>query len=306
MLAELEGDPAVWGVGSAVGITGGWLPLILVSHEALVPSSPNIPIGMQTNLLDFMLGVPYANRVIATLRAWEPSPRTLVRVTTRPVAASRVGSGSYVREVLSSHAAGPARFATAGLPCRVGPSATLNGFITAGHLVSQVNALVEVAGEDANGQPAWIRGTVRHWSDPASNPPTGSWDYAVVVLDNGAAVDPVSHSGCQPAPSPPYVAFNVSLNGAVSPQRYGMVDAALNQHGDTTRQWLNCWSLGPSYLLDLGDSGTVALAAGQGARTVFGHFVGGQQWPGGQGLVKLYVQDLASCLAAGLGQFVTI
>jgi hypothetical protein len=101
------------------------------------------------------------------------------------------------------------------------------------------------------------------------------------------------------------VPFNVSLDGAVSRFQYGMIDAALNQHGDTARQWLNCWSLGPSYLLDLGDSGTVALAAQPRPCTVFGHFVGGQRWPGGR-LVHQYVQDLETCLTAGLGNFVTI
>lgn len=307
MLSELlVGEPVVWGVGSARGVTGQWLPLVLVSHEVLSQAYPGTPVGLQMNVQDFAERFPGAAPILTALGEWQIDPRFLVRVATRPeAAAGRASSGATVREVVAAQAGGQRRSATVGLPCRVGNSAALNGFITAGHLVSKVGQTVEFEGTDDHGRYAWLTGTVRYWSDPAACPPTGDWDYAVVVLDDGAVMDPFAHAGCQPAPVQPFVPFNVSLNGAVSPNRFGMIDGALNQHGDASRQWLNCWSLGPSYLLDLGDSGTVALAAGPAAPTVFGHFVGGQRWPGG-GLVHLYVQDLFSCLTARLDQFVTI
>lgn len=305
MLSQLDGEPPVWGVGSAVGVTGEWLPLILVSHDELIQTDPGIPVGAQMTYQDLVGRFTAVNRVVTTIGAWGPVGQVLVRAATRPIPASRTGSGSVVREVPNPPAAGPPRVATVGLPCRVGPVTMLNGFITAGHLVSQVGDRVQVAGTDDDGQPVWIGGTVAHWSDPAATAPIGEWDYAVVELDGRATVDPVAHAGCQAAPTLPHVPFNVSLDGAVSRHQYGMVDGALNQLGDTSRQWLNCWSLAPSYLLKLGDSGSVALAAGPGAPTVFGHFVGGQQWAG-YGLLHLYVQDLASCLAAGLGLSISI
>jgi hypothetical protein len=281
------------------------LPLVLVSYEELSREYPTVPVGLQMTFSVFAGRYPAAGRVIAMISGWLSDGQILVRVATRPVVANRVGSGSVTREVLAPQVGGQPRSATVGLPCRVGASTNLNAFITAGHLVGGLNSSVEVAGTDDSGQPKWLTGTVRYWSDPASNPPNGEWDYSVVVMDDGVSVDPLAHTGCQPAPTQPYVPFNVSLNGAVSRLRYGMIDGALSQHGDTARQWLNCWSLAPSYLMDLGDSGTVALGTPPGGPTVFGHFVGGQRWPGGK-LVHLYVQDLASCLTARLGQVVTI
>jgi hypothetical protein len=102
--------------------------------------------------------------------------------------------------------------------------------------------------------------------------------------------------------------MNVTVVGALSGVQFAMVNGALDQLGDTTRQWANCWSLGPSFTLQLGDSGSVVLGAGPGPSFdhVFGHFVGGSYWPGRPGLVHLYVQDLESCLQLGLNQHITI
>jgi hypothetical protein len=78
-----------------------------------------------------------------------------------------------------------------------------------------------------------------------------------------------------------------------------MVSGALNQLGDANRQWLSCWSCGPSGILAQGDSGSVAVGMGPGSYRgkLFGHFVGGSYWPGYPQLVHLYVQDLGETLA---------
>jgi hypothetical protein len=101
--------------------------------------------------------------------------------------------------------------------------------------------------------------------------------------------------------------MNVIVTGAQSGQKVMMVSGALNQIGDANRQWANCWWLAPSYALQLGDSGSLAIGGGPGPyQHVFGHFVGGSYWAQPPGLVHLYLQDLESCLRAGLNAHITI
>ncbi|MGH8834903.1 MAG: hypothetical protein ACRDWG_07900 [Actinomycetes bacterium] len=154
-----------------------------------------------------------------------------------------------------------------------------------------------------------------HWSDPVTAGINGGYDYAVVWLDHDHdTIGAITHSGTQPAPAAPYQVMTVDVYGRmpVPVRRSGPVTAALAQLGDATRQWLNCWQFASQPTMQQGDSGSVALgSSGSSANRVFGHFVGmsvtvGMPVFAGQAAAHQYVQDLRSCLAAGLDQHITI
>lgn len=288
-------EQLVWGIGSGLDLDGRWRPLVLLSQEALARAEVFPPLGRST--IGALREALRINEVWGLLDEWQLPPQTLVEAVTRPVPAwNGVEPGQLVEEAAPSN-----RHATVGLTCRLKRTDDV-GFVTAGHLVDRGRSQVVVTGRSYTGQPKRISGTVVAWSDPYKSGPIGGFDYAVVQADDGVTF--VNNAGPQPAPVPPYVPLNALIlrdgwqGGGPS---YGMVTGALTQVGDGDRQWRSCWMLGPSFLLDRGDSGTLLMtmtAEGHPDR-ILGHFVGGSYWPGTRGLVHLYVQDFSECLQGG-------
>jgi hypothetical protein len=293
------GVPVVWGVGTTFDQAGRPVPLVLTSIEAL---GDHAPIRLDDARRD---QAELPEQIEAVLARWDAPPETVVRPTFRPMAAGTVRSGGLVQDAQTA-----ARRATVGLPCALKADPRAGAFITAGHLVDAVGDRVRVLGRGPAG-PFWLGGTVRLRCDPIDSAPNAEYDYAVIELDAGKQVATIAHTGVQAAPIAAVIPMSVSVTGAVSGVRPLLtVNGALNQLGDSTRQWKNCWSLAPSYSLQLGDSGSLALGVtpGPSAGRVFGHFVGGSYWPDHPhpGLVHLFVQDLRSCLAYGLGNHIVI
>ncbi|MGX1775988.1 hypothetical protein ACWIGW_28025 [Nocardia brasiliensis] len=297
----------VWGVGSAPDPSGRWNnELVLVECDALGADS-GITVGRYT-AFDLLQRVdPRAQRQFADAPAlrllieWRIGPTTLIDVTTRPLpAAAQVQLRDLIREN-----AVPNRTATVGVSCTRTATNT-PAIVTAGHLVTGVGDRVQIY---ASGQrtPSWIDGTVTHWSDPAVTGGAG-YDYAVVELrDQRDQILSVTHAGPAGTPQPPYAPIDVTAYGATSGSRAGQISGALTQLGDAARQWSDCWQIGPSYLLALGDSGGLVLGtSGAYSGKVLGHFVGGSYWPNQPGLVHQYVQDMTSCLNSGLGRHITL
>ncbi|MCX5449903.1 hypothetical protein [Streptomyces nigrescens] len=146
-----------------------------------------------------------------------------------------------------------------------------------------------------------------YWADPIKAGSAGGYDYAIVrLVDAQDSIALVAHSGTQTAPRRPYQAMNVDVFGGASGWRRGIVSGALSQLGDSQRQWLSCWQFAPSFLLQDGDSGSLALGVTAPYQyRVFGHFVAGCGVPK-QGFAHQYVQDLRSCLADGLESDINI
>ncbi|QIS03726.1 hypothetical protein F5X71_16615 [Nocardia brasiliensis] len=297
----------VWGVGSAPDPSGRWnSELVLVECAALGPDS-GITVGRYT-AFDLLRRVdPRAQRRFADAPAlqllidWRIGPTTLIDVTTRPLpTAAQVQLRDLVREN-----AVPNRTATVGLSCTLAATKS-PAILTAGHLVTGVGDRVQLY---ASGQqtPVWVDGVVVHWSDPAVTG-TAGYDYAVVeLLDQRNQILSVFHTGPAGPPRPPYAPIDVAAYGATSGTRTGQISGALTQLGDATRQWCECWQIGPSYLLAPGDSGGLVLGtSGAHSGKVLGHFVGGSYWPNQPGLVHQYVQDMASCLNSGLGRYISL
>ena len=296
--AERPDQQLIWGVGSAPDADGRWAnELVLVAREALGAES-ELDVGRYraTDVIERLVRSP----VWLLLRDFPIETTTLIDVTTRPLAAAAVGIPDLVRE-----AAAPNRTATAGLPCMLNSTNT-PAFITAGHLVSAVGDLVDIFAT-GHGSPTWVRGRVVHWEDPATTSAAG-YDYAVVeLLAEHDQILSVTHAGVAGPPHAPYAPIGAAAYGAVSGSRTGQISGALTQLGDATRQWSSCWQIGPSYLLTLGDSGSVVLGTtGKHTGKVLGHFVGGSYWAQGPGLIHQYVQDLDACLQAGLNRHITI
>jgi hypothetical protein len=293
-------DLSVWGVGSAPDEAGQWTrTLVLISYEALADYH-EVSVGRYgyDELFD-LAGVD--SPVGALLESWRVPRTSVFDVTTRPLpAAGTVVAGDLVQEVTTG-----SRQATVGVPCQLRVSAE-PAFVTAGHLVNGVGSQVDVAAT-GHGAQTWVRGEVAHWSDPAASA-SADYDYAVVRLtDPRDQLLSVVHGGAAGAPTAPYQPIDVAIYSAQSGPQYGQVSGALSQLGDTTRQWLTCWQIGPSGLLTLGDSGSLVLGtSGSSTGKVLGHFVGGSYWSRGPGLINLYVQDLDSCLTAGLDQLITL
>jgi hypothetical protein len=194
--------------------------------------------------------------------------------------------------------------ATVGLPGTTVGGTSLDGFVTAGHLVNGQGAQVSVV--DYHG--ALIgSGTVNDWSDPITQGVAGGYDYAVVLLDKPQVIHPLGHFGPMGAPVPagPILPYNVQYVGRHA-NTWSMVNGALAKLGNPTRQWLNCWSAGPCSQLWLGDSGTVVRGFGAGSHQgkIFGHFVGGSFWRAGS-FIHQYIQDLEQTNQAGLAQAIT-
>jgi len=305
-----NGRQLVWGIGSAQDGVGRWRhPLVLASYEALTAAGAPAMTGRYTwgDLAD-VLG-NHSGPVGELLRDWELSRDALVEIAARPLPASRVDATDVVVEV-------PTRTqqATVGLPCTLTASGE-PAFVTVGHLVTGNKAKVEI-GATGSGGLTWVTGEVVHWSDPTTAGINGGYDYAIVRLDdNQDTIGAITHSGTQPAPTPPHQVMTVDVYGRTNApvRRSGSVTAALAQLGDATRQWLNCWQFASRPTMQQGDSGSVALgSSGSSANRVLGHFVGMSAMVGtppaaaGQTAAHQYIQDLRSCLAAGLDQHVTI
>lgn len=304
-----HGRQLVWGIGSAQDSEGRWRhPLVLASYEALTAAGGPPSIGRYSWAdLNGVLGRE-SGPVGELLRDWELNSDALVEIAGRPLPASRVDATDVVVEVQTR-----TQQATVGLPCTLTASGE-PAFITAGHLVTSNKAKVEI-GATGSGGLTWVTGEVVHWSDPITAGINGGYDYAVVRLDDKQdTIGPITHSGAQPAPTPPYQVLTVDVYGRTPApvRRSGSVTAAIAQLGDATRQWLNCWQFASQLAMQQGDSGSVALgSAGPSANLVFGHFVGmsvmvGSPAVAGQRAAHQYVQDLRSCLAAGLDQHITI
>lgn len=293
-------DLSVWGVGSAPDGAGRWTrALVIVSYEALAATGGEVPVGRYgySELFD-LVG---RSTVRSLLDGWRVPRDGVFDVATRPLpAAGQVVSGDLVQEAGSG-----SRQATVGVPCQLKLTAE-PAFLTAGHLVSGVGDRVDVAATGGGAQ-TWVRGEVANWSDPAISG-LADYDYAVVrLIDAGDQLLSVVHNGAAGAPTAPYQPIDVAIYSAQSGPQNGQVSGALAQLGDSTRQWLTCWQVGPSGLLTLGDSGSLVLGtSGASAGKVLGHFVGGSYWSRSPGLINLYVQDLDSCLTAGLGQSITL
>jgi hypothetical protein len=294
-IAHETGAQLVWGIGSGLDVDGRWRPLVLVDYEAFARAGVFPPLA-RTTFGNLREAVP-DTEVWGLLFGWEIPPDTLVEVVTRPVPG--VASGQVVEE-----AAPARRHAIVGLTCMLKRTGDID-FITAGHLVDGAQARVVVTNNDYYPHPTIAEGTVVAWSDPYKEGPAGGFDYAVVQVDRGG-VEPYIPVVPHPTPVQPYVPINALMLRQgwqqAGAQRYGMVTGALNQVGDGDRQWRSCWMLGPSFLLNRGDSGTLLVtmdAAGHGDK-ILGHFVGGSYWPDREGLVHLYVQDFSESLKAGL------
>ncbi|MGW2251400.1 hypothetical protein ACWCXH_14475 [Kitasatospora sp. NPDC001660] len=154
--------------------------------------------------------------------------------------------------------------------------------------------------------PAWITGTVVAWSDPVYAGVDGGYDYAVVKLDDrNDRVATVTHTGPTPAP-PPHQVLAADVYGGPSRRQQGTVSGALVLTGDGKRQWLNVWQFGPSGLLQRGDSGSLALVtSGAHQGSLLGHFVGGAG-TSPRRFDHQYIQDLRSCMDAGLSTLVSL
>lgn len=302
-----HGPQLVWGVGSAPGSDHRWRhPLVLVSYEALTAAGAPAMIGQYSwEQVDELLA-ERSGPVGELLRSWELPEQTLVEVAARPLPAARVDASDLVIELQTRR-----QQATVGMPCTLTSSGDA-AFVTAGHLVGSNHTKVEI-GATGSGGLTWVTGEVVHWSDPVNAGINGGYDYAVVRLDDPRdTVGAVAHAGTQPAP--PYRPMTVDVYGRMPApvRRSGPVTAALAQLGDASRQWLNCWQFASQPTLQLGDSGALALgSSGPAANRVFGHFVGISMVVGlsaaiGQGAAHQYVQDLRSCLAAGLDLHITI
>jgi hypothetical protein len=304
------GGQLVWGVGSAPGGRSDWRhPLVLASYEGLAEAGTPIAVGRYPWPLLIRSIEGRRGPVEALLQRWDLTADTVVDVTTRPLAAAQVDSTDTVLETRSR-----TMQATVGLPCTLLGSSD-RAFITAGHLVTGNGDQVEV-GATGSGALAWVTGTVVEWSDPIQSGSNGDYDYAVVRLDDpNDTVGTLNHAGLEPVPTHPHQPKVIDVYGRLPTpvRRTGSVSGALAQLGDAARQWLDCWQFASLPALQPGDSGSVALGANgtPSADRVFGHFVGlsvaidasGASIPGA---VHQYVQDLRSCLAAGLDQAISI
>lgn len=195
--------------------------------------------------------------------------------------------------------ASPAGSATVGLPVSIPsmdtPQRAAVGFLTVGHGVTMPGAKVSV-GTRASG---WATGEVMYQEVSAADPARhqrGGDDIALVMLDWPATLaGSLVHSGlATPPPGPPYPVQAVDLYGAKSPFVLAQVNAALDQFGDSTWQWSDCWELGGTTPpMVHGDSGALAIGP-QPDNVIFGHFVGGSVALRGTGFTHHWVQDLAS------------
>jgi hypothetical protein len=295
-------DLLVWGVGSAPDERGQWTrPLVLVSYEAFVAAEGR-ELPLERFGYDELFAVAGQSQLTSMLEVWSVPRNAVFDVTTRPLPASGdVQPGDLVQEAVPG-----SRQATVGLPCLITASSE-PAFLTAGHLVNGVGDQVEIAAT-GSGVQTWVTGEVVHWSDPA-HIGSADYDYAVVKLtDAGDRILSAVHNGPAGPPTPPHQTIDVAIHSAQSGSQYGQISGALAELGDTPRSWLNCWQVAPSRLLTLGDSGSMVIGdSGPNKDKILGHFVGGSYWArGAPGLIHLYVQDLGSCLAAGLGKLITL
>ena len=300
-----QSEQRVYGVGSRPTATGEWRPVVLVDIGVVAGGRAMVDL---LRIREAALGEAAAEPLVFEFMGdhdfreesalnelfadWDIPDGTLIELTTPPrpasfavAAGSVVTPGSVVRGMQP-----PFILGTAGI---VGSwsfdeeSKRQSAFVTAGHCVNAGGESIEVV--DAK-QTTRAGVVAEHW-DPILNAPTGSWDVAIVVAD--VAVQAIPHNGVRPPPMLPAVPFNVAIytcRGVVTGAASG---GALAQVGDLSRQWRDCWSIGPSSLLIQGDSGAVAMDANQ---RIVGHFVGGSQWPGYPAFLHLYVQDFGSFL----------
>jgi len=195
-------DRALWGVGSAFDSQRRtWRPLVLASLEAM---NEQLGVtftwtGQRLPATQFMAAFEPADLPVTNLlRRWDLPPDALIELTPRPIATSRVASGSPATNIGDRD-----NRATVGLPCRVGGGGRLNAFLTAGHLVRSGQERVAVTATKRFGKAETYECTVLRWSDPINMGADGGYDYAVVELPAEAEMQEVAHRGIQAAPIPP-------------------------------------------------------------------------------------------------------
>jgi hypothetical protein len=248
-------------------------PVSFESEPDEIAPPPELVVGKTRNV---------SNRAGDALRAWLDSAVIIPCSKPEPL----VAVGSVLLDPSVGHRG------TVGVPVvRTMDNSSIDGFLTAGHVVSGLGAQV-VKSRRSLPTKGPVLGQVACYSDPVAPPgaiSTTGFDIAVVDLDPGQSpLSPVSTGVAQLPSSPPQPVPVRVRCGFSRKSRLGMICASLMAGGSPRRQWQDCWILTPG-LAQAGDSGSpVITTAGQ---ELVGMLVGGARQGGRLRYAFHYVQD---------------